>query len=174
MGDQPGMRFPVMSGTVVAGSVDMSACTCSVLLSVDDADSPATEGVLLNGVSGNINGVLCFPADGSNVWVAEIDGPGKWGIIKTSDLVKMVVTISNVVVAITDSEAVIQQDNAVFTISSGKFSIKNDSQDFKTIMDTHFDNLAQMTFTNGAGTTAVANNVTALNTDKTNFDQLFY
>jgi hypothetical protein len=101
-GEQPGMRFPVMSGVVVAGSVDMSACTCTVLLSVDDTDSPTTGGVLLNSVSGNVNGMLCFPADNSNVWVAEIDGPGKWGIIKTSDLVKMVVTIGSVSLTMTD------------------------------------------------------------------------
>jgi len=101
-GDQPGLRFPVMSGVVAAGSVDMSACTCSVLLNVDDTDSPATGGILLNSVSGNVNGVLCFPADGSNVWVAEIDGPGKWGIIKTSDLVKMVVTVGSASLTMTD------------------------------------------------------------------------
>ena len=101
-GEQYGTRFPVMSGVVVAGSVDMSACTCSVLLGIDDADDPPTEGVLLNSVSGNVNGVLCFPADNSNVWVAEIDGPGKWGIIKASDLVKMVVTVGSSMVAVKD------------------------------------------------------------------------
>ena len=95
------ISFTIMSGTVVAGSVDTEEVTCTVLLSSDDADTP-TEGVLLNAVTLDANGLILYPADGSNVWVAEIDGPGKWGIIKCSDLVKAVVTCGSAKLTITD------------------------------------------------------------------------
>jgi hypothetical protein len=96
-----GKRFPVMSGKVVADSVDMGECTCSVIL-CNDTEGEGTEGILLSGVSGNVNGVLYYPADDSDVWVAEIDGNGKWGVIKTSTLVKMVVTVGGSKLTVVD------------------------------------------------------------------------
>lgn len=72
-------RHSVMMGKVIA--VDGSECT--VLLSVDLEENP-TEGVLLNGVEMYMGGVYIRPAVDSTVWVAEIDGPGKWGVVKTS------------------------------------------------------------------------------------------
>ena len=75
--------FPIMSGKVVAGSVDDGNCVCSVVLSVDDADSP-TEEVLLNVVLQNGLGFFLLPADGADVLVAELDGPGKYGILQAS------------------------------------------------------------------------------------------
>ena len=101
-GQQTGSSFPVMSGTVVAGSVDMGACTCSVVLSVDPVDFDGRTGILINGVSGNVNGVLFFPADGSNVWVAEIDGPDKWGIIKTTEVVECRFTVGSSKLSVKD------------------------------------------------------------------------
>ena len=41
-----GDRFPVMSGKVVAGSVDENEGTCKVVLSVNDTDCP-TEDILI-------------------------------------------------------------------------------------------------------------------------------
>jgi hypothetical protein len=101
-GEQAGLRFPVMSGKVVAGSVDEGECTCTVRLSVDDDSDAGRDEILLNGVSGNVNGVLCYPADDSDVWVAEIDGSGKWGIVKTSTLAKMVTTVGGSKLTIVD------------------------------------------------------------------------
>jgi hypothetical protein len=163
----------IMSGTVVAGSTNTDAQTVSVVLSINDETNPSTD-IMLNAVTLNMNGLILYPADNSNVWVTEVDGSGKYGVIKCSDVVKAIVTINGVVFEMDERQVQVTQDNAVMTMSGGKFSIKNDSQDFKTLMDTHFSNLAQMTFTNGAGTTGPANNVAALNTDKSSFDTLFY
>ena len=150
-------RFPVMSGKVL--SVNTEDMTADVLLTVDaDGDETYAVPANLNVINGNTDGMYLIPADNADCEVAEIDGPGKWSMIRASKYVK----------------ASIKVGDAVITAKDGKFNIKNGSKDFKTIMDTHFDNLAQMTFTNGAGTTSPANNVTALNTDKSNFDELFY
>lgn len=61
------LRFPVMSGTVVDGSVDSDNMVCTVLLSVSD-ESAETSGIMLNAVTLNSNGLILYPADGSNVW----------------------------------------------------------------------------------------------------------
>lgn len=86
--------YSVMSGEVV--SVDESAGTCVVQMSIDEPGAP-TSGVLLNAVSGNANGLLLIPKTGSKVWVAEIDGPGKWGLVKCSDLTKVLVKAETIV-----------------------------------------------------------------------------
>ena len=98
---QGALRFPVMSGTVVAGSVDEANMVCSVLLNLQDSDAPGLQGILLNAVSTNTNGMILYPADNSNVWVAEIDGPGKWGVIRTSDLAQVIITIGSAKITMT-------------------------------------------------------------------------
>jgi hypothetical protein len=88
-----GDRFPVMSGKVVAGSVDENEGTCKVVLSVNDTDCP-TEDILISAVVQNANGFILYPRDESNVWVAEVDVPGKYGIIKCSNIYKAVVMMN--------------------------------------------------------------------------------
>ena len=95
------LRFPVMTGTVVAGSVDIGELTCDVILSKDDTDTP-TQGILISPVLESTNGLVLYPADNSQVWVAELDGPGKWGIVKYSDLTKATLKIGASSVTVTD------------------------------------------------------------------------
>jgi hypothetical protein len=87
----------VVSGKVVAGSVNLSTYTCSVQLThMDDGDTPLAN-VMLGAVADNGNGVLCIPADGSNVIVASVDGPGEYFLVQCSNLAKVVVTIGNTI-----------------------------------------------------------------------------
>ncbi len=97
----------VMSGKVVAGSVDAANGVCKVLINMHDTETAAAEGILLNAVSMNSNGMMLYPADNSQVWIAEIDGQGKWGLIKCSNLVRMIITIG-------DRKLTIQGDEAFF------------------------------------------------------------
>ncbi len=83
-----GMRYPVMSGVVRA----VDGGTCEVELSVDD-EGQATPGIITNVVTDNMEGLTMVPVIGSQVWVAEIDGPGKWGLVKCSELETVVVKI---------------------------------------------------------------------------------
>lgn len=85
-----GMRYPVMSGVV--RDVDAEGGTCDVELSVDD-EGQATPGIITNVVTDNMEGLTMVPVIGSQVWVAEIDGPGKWGLVKCSELQTVVVKI---------------------------------------------------------------------------------
>lgn len=87
-----GDRFPIMSGTIVAGSFDATAMTVSVQLSCDDVSAP-TENVAINGILNNTAGVYMVPADGANCLVAEVDGPGKWAVLMASSYVKVVGTV---------------------------------------------------------------------------------
>ncbi len=97
-------QMPVMSG-VVRG-VDEAAGTCAVELSTDDNDQN-TEGVLLNAVTNNVKGLLLIPAVNSHVWVAELDGPGKWGVVKASDITKMTTKVGDTTeMVITDGHVV--------------------------------------------------------------------
>lgn len=84
-------QLPIMSGIVK--EVNEEEGTCGVDLSVDDEDT-TTSGIMINAVTNNNNGVLLIPAQNSHVWVAEIDGPGKWGIIKCSNVEKVIIKIS--------------------------------------------------------------------------------
>jgi tetrahydromethanopterin S-methyltransferase subunit B len=87
-----GMRYPVMSGVV--RDVDADGGTCDVELSVDD-EGQATPGIITNVVTDNMEGLTMVPVIGSQVWVAEIDGPGKWGLVKCSELQTVVVKIGD-------------------------------------------------------------------------------
>lgn len=145
----------IMSGKVKAGSVNMEEQTVSVVLTGNDA---ATDDVLLNAVSMNNNGVILYPEDDSDVWVCNIDGQGKWGIIKCSNL----------------KQVTIKQGEAAMTVKGSKYSIKNGECDFKAMMDNFFSHVGQMKFSNGGGTTGVPLNIADLNNDKAMFDKLFY
>ena len=103
-------RFPVMMGSVVAGSVDEEQGTCKVLLSVND-ENTQTDGVLLSAKLGNVTGLLLYPADDSIVLVAEINGPGMYGIVQCSQLNKVIVKIGIITLHITDSGIMINGDD---------------------------------------------------------------
>ena len=100
---EPGATlYLVMSGVVVAGSVDMTNRICSVQLTGDDDGAPM-EHVTLNVVEpGNGNGLVLYPADGSHVLVCQIDGGGGYQVIWCSDLAKVVITVGSSSVTITD------------------------------------------------------------------------
>lgn len=150
---QGGLRFPVMSGTVVAGSVKNDELVCKVQLSIDDDDSTATEGVLLNAVSLNSNGMILYPADGSNVLVAEVDGPGsKLAIIRCSDLVKMQVTIGGTTFTIINGKVKAEDGaGAVLEMSGGMFKLSNATGSLGSMIDGLMDDLIGAAMTTGGG-----------------------
>jgi len=81
--------YPLMSGKIVAGSVDTEGMTVKVLLSVDE-DVP-TEDIFLNVVLSNVGGCYGLPADNADCIVGEIDGPGRWELIRASRYTKVVI-----------------------------------------------------------------------------------
>ena len=167
------LSFPTMMGTVVAGSVDMSACTCAVLLSVDDADAEGTGHVLLNAVTGNVNGILCFPADGSNVWVAELDGPGKWGIVKTSDLVKYKLTVGSSQLTVIDGTVTVQVgDQTKLTMTSSGHKIEAGGKDLGTVLGNLITHILAMTVSTGTGPSGTALNFSDFISDQSDLNMI--
>lgn len=89
-----GLRFPVMSGTIV--SVDEDEMTAVVRLSVDDEDVP-TEDICVNVLLENAHGIYGIPPQGAACLVAEVDGPGKWEVLKCNKYTKVYVKAGNTV-----------------------------------------------------------------------------
>lgn len=89
-----GLRFPVMSGTIV--SVDEDEMTAVVRLSVDDEDVP-TEDICVNVLLENAHGIYGIPPQGAACLVAEVDGPGKWEVLKCSKYTNVYVKAENTV-----------------------------------------------------------------------------
>ncbi len=94
----------LLSGKVVAGSLDEENGYCQVLLTgmMDESGDGSGNDVLLSSVSLNNNGVILYPADGSDVIVGEVDGPGQYVLMRCSNLVKVNVIIGGSSITITD------------------------------------------------------------------------
>src|ERR1035437_5118008 len=83
-------RYPVMTGKVV--SVDEGSMDCEVQLTGDNAGNgviASTNGVTLNVSLENTGGVYLIPANGADCLVAEVDGKGKWELLKASAYTKV-------------------------------------------------------------------------------------
>ena len=159
LGRQRYIRFPVMMGMVVAGSVDEVLGICSVILSSDDDSSP-TEGVLLNAITSNINGVLEYPADNSYVWVAELDGQGKYGVIKCCDVYKVVVNLGNSVFKITDGIVNTKiAGNTELELNNTGVKINANGKNLGTVLQNLISHIELLTVPTGTGPSGVPVNV---------------
>lgn len=84
----------VMSGIVIADTVDTDTLTCSV--EVLWQDEPI-EGVLLNVIESNVKGCYAIPEDASIVHMVSLDGPGLYQIIKTERIKEIHVDVSELI-----------------------------------------------------------------------------
>lgn len=76
-------QFPVMTGKVV--SVNTSELTAVIQLTCKiGVTNTETNGVSLNVILGNMLGMYGVPAAGADCLVCEVDGPGKWELLKAS------------------------------------------------------------------------------------------
>ena len=148
-------RYVVMTGVVKSVEGDNS---CTVVLTNDDPEA-LTPQVTISVNLENTTGMYGVPAVDADCLVLEVDGPkGKLELLRASKY----------------DEIHVIQGAAIFVMKNGKFSIKNDGQDFKTVMDTFFDHVGQITVPTPSGTSGPPVNLTDLTSDKTNFDQLFF
>ncbi len=118
------------------------------------------------------DGEVKVPLDESVVTIAMTAFTDPY-IVNFTELISHQINVGDTVINLVNGELKIKQGDVVIELSNGKINIKNGSKDFKTLMDSFFDHIAAMTFTNGAGTTGVPNNVSDLNNDKSNFDELW-
>ena len=147
-------RYAVMSGKV-KGAVDEGELSCKVVLSDDNPDSP-TEDITVNTKLQITDGLVLYPADGSFVWVAEIDGPGKYGLLKCSTLDKAVLTIGT----------------SKLTITAAGYKIERGSTNLGTVLHNIITHITQLTVPTGTGPSGVPVNAAAFNIDSNDLSQI--
>lgn len=107
--------YEILSGTVVAGSVDTEANTISVQTG---NDRPPIEDVLLTAVTAENSGLLIVPKEGSHVIIGSIDGPGQWVVLKASELAQASIKIGPATFLIDENSIKIESSNAVLDIGN--------------------------------------------------------
>ena len=141
---------------MVPGSMDESEYTISVQPS---DDSEPIEGVMLNAITNDGNGILLFPKDGSNVVVGSIDGPGEWALIRTSEISKAVITIENITYEMDSTQVKIQNGSVVFNIGASLFKMNTPSESLFQLLKDCFTYITELTVTTTAGTSSIPVNV---------------
>lgn len=161
--------YEIISGTVVHGSVDMTAYTMSVQPS-DDTEPIA--GVLLNAVSGENNGVILFPENGSDVIIGSIDGPGEWVLLRAGKITGVRITIGNVSFEMDDAQVNIQNNNVVLNLSDSVFKINTASESLFQLLKDCFTYITELTVPTPSGTSSVPVNIADFNNLLTRLNNL--
>ena len=150
----------IISGIVVAGSVDLTEYT----MSVQPADDGAPiAGVNLNAITGSSDGVILVPADGSNVVVGCVDGPGEWVLLRASELVKVIVTIGAVTLNMDGSTIQLQNSDVVLQMTDSLFKLNTPGESFYNLLKDLINYIAALTVPTAAGTSGVPVNVASFN-----------
>ena len=150
----------IITGTVVAGSVDNT----SFIMNVQPSDDSAPiEGVLLNAISGNDDGMILIPADDSDVIIGSIDGPGEWVLLKASKITNAKITIGNVTYEMDSTQVNIQNSNVVLNISDSLFKVNTASESLFQLLKDCFTYITELTVPTPSGTSSVPVNVADFN-----------
>jgi hypothetical protein len=151
----------VISGKVIAGSINAEGCTMSVQLSDDSAP---IEGVMLTPATGNSNGVVLFPKDGSDVIIASIDGPGEWFLVKASDIARAKVTIENVTYEMDDTQINVRNGPVLFNVGTAVFKMNTASESLYQLLNDLITGITHLTVGTPAGASTVPVNVATFST----------
>ena len=144
----------IISGTVV--SVDTSAYTISVQPSDDGAP---IDGVTLNTVTGSDNGVVIFPAAGSDVIIGRVDGPGEWTLIKTGEITKASVKIGNITCVADNTKVTVTNNNVILEISDSAFKLNTASESLFQLLQDLITYITALTVPTSTGPSGVPANV---------------
>jgi hypothetical protein len=175
-------RFPVMSGVVTA--VDSGEMTCTVQLTADAEDTP-TDGILLNVLLENTNGMYMLPVVDANCVVCEVDGPGQLKQLLWADsYTKVQVTVGssqltvidgNVEVAVGNSQLTVTSDqieavvggSTKLTMTSSGHKIEAGGQDLGTALQNLLTHIMAITVPTGTGPSGIPNNLADFLSDAT-------
>jgi hypothetical protein len=157
----------IISGTVVPGSTNGGAYTISVQPS---DESQPIHGVMLNAITNDGNGLILFPKDGSDVIIGSIDGPGEWTVIRTSEILRAVITIERVTYELDSEQVKMQNGDVVFSVGSALFKMNTVSESLFQLLKDCFTYIAELTVTTSSGPSSTpvnaadfANLITRLN-----------
>ena len=87
-------RFTIMTGVVI--DVNEGEMECKVQLTLDN-EGDYTDGVTLNVTLENKGGMYMIPVNNSDCFIIEIDGPGKWEMLKASKYSKIIMQADNLI-----------------------------------------------------------------------------
>lgn len=179
-----GKRFPVMSGVVTA--VDSGDMTCTVQLTADAEDTP-TDGLLMNVVLENTNGMYMLPVVNADCIVCEVDGPGQlkqllWASSYTKVSVQVgsdttiVVTDGQVQTKVGGSTKLTMTDSQIeavvggstkLTMTSAGHKIEAGGQDLGTALQDLLTHIMAITVPTGTGPSGIPINIADFVADAT-------
>lgn len=116
----------VMSGKVI--STDPGEMTAVVELNMDDSSAP-TEGITLNVLLQNLEGFYGIPVEGASCLVGQVDGAGKWEILKCSEYESIYIVAGN---RITLNDGSYEGLVKVIPLTEKLNNLENDLNDLKS------------------------------------------
>ncbi len=159
----------IISGTFVAGSFSSISNTISVLPS---SGGLPIEGVMLNTITGSTNGFIIYPADGSNVVIGTIDGPGEWILLRAADLVKAAITIGTVVYEIDNTQVSIVNGALTLNVGNTVFKMNTATDGLYALLHDLISAITMLTVPTTGGPSGVPINVLAFNALLTRLESL--
>lgn len=160
--------YEIIGGTAVAGSVDESNQTLSV---IPDGQEGKIEGVLLGAASAATDCMLVLPKDGSHVVIGSVDGPGNWILLQPSEITKVLVTIGNTACTIRESGVKIETGNTVIEVES-VIKIATASESLHAILNDLITAITLITVPTPAGPSGVPVNAATFNSILTRLSNL--
>ena len=157
LADKP---YEIISGTVVAGSVNTSEYTMSVLPT--NGGEPIAE-IMLSTITENNSGLVLIPKDGSNVVIGSVDGTGEWTLLKANELDKATITIGNVIYEIDAAQVNIQNGSSVLNIGSSMFKMHTASESLFGVLKDLITGITLLTVSTSAGNSTVPVNIATFN-----------
>lgn len=160
-------RFAVMSGVVTAADTDDDTCTVQLTA---DADGVPTDGILLNVVTENTNGMYMLPAVDAHCVVAEVDGPGQLKqLLWASEYTEVKLTVGSsqfsvvdgtvkaqvggsTKLTMTDGQVVAQAGaQTKLTMTGSGHKIEANGKDLKDVLGDLVQHIMALTVTTGVG-----------------------
>ncbi len=160
--------YEIMSGSVVAGSVDEVNQTISV---IPDGLDGKIEGVMLGAVSAATDCMVMLPKEGSHVVIGSVDGPGNWILLQPSEVTKVLVSIGNTSCTISESGVQIESGSTVFKVES-LIKIATASESMYGILNDLITAITLITVPTSTGPSGLPVNAASFNTIATRLSNL--
>lgn len=160
--------YEIMSGTVVAGSVDEVNQTISVQ---PDGQEGIIEGVMLGAVSSTTDALVVVPKEGSHVVIGSVDGPGNWILLKPSEITKILLTIANTACTISESGVKVESGNTLIEVES-VIKIATANENLHAILNDLITAITLITVPTPAGPSGVPVNAATFNSILTRLSNL--
>lgn len=138
----------IFSGVVIEGSLDETALTIAVQ---PNGSGSVIDGVTINAIANQNEGVLLIPKDNSQVIVGSVDGSGEWTLLKQSEISKAIFTIGDVGFEISDEKVIIKNGSLVFDAGSEVFKINSASESLYQLLNDLISEIQNITVPTPSG-----------------------